>query len=87
MRPKSAFYIARDEETYIYIIESGWAEVTLKEDAENIVQYLTEEHNLGNRRLIYQDRQWNLDEIIHKDGHFLRFSPGYKGIPDVLISL
>ena len=81
---KSKFSIARCTEEYLYIIDCGGDTRTVTNDADNIVRFLSESYNLGNRRLIYRDSLGEIDEIIHENGQFKGFSCGYKGIVEDL---
>ena len=77
---KSKFYIAQETDEYIYIIDLGIDTKSVTNDVENVLSFLSEYNNLGNRRLIYWDSDSRIDEIIHENGVFKRFSPGHKGI-------
>jgi len=79
------FNIVRSTEEYVYIIDCDTlGKESVTNDALNVVSVLHEIYELGNRRLIYRDSEGRIDEILHKNGKFIDFSPGYKGITDDL---
>ncbi len=48
--------------------------MTVTNDIENVVEYLYAEGLLStDRKLYYYDTEGNLDEIVHKNGQFVRF--------------
>jgi len=82
MELKSKFDIVRSTDEYLFIVDSGCDTRTVTNDAANVVRFLTDNYNLGGRRLIYRDSSGQIDEIVHQNGLFIKFAPGYKGITD-----
>ena len=76
----AVFYIERETEEYIYIIDTGIEEKLVREDARNIIAYLRDNHNLGSRRIIYRNRNGHDNEIKHLNGSFMCCGLGHKGI-------
>ena len=64
----------------MYIIDTSVNEKSVTNDVENVVQYLSENNSLKNRRLFYKDSAGVIDEILHNNEKFTDFAPGYKGI-------
>ena len=81
VNPSSKFFILHETSEYIYIVDTGVNEKSITNDAEAVVSFLAVNHHLDNRRLIYRDSSGQRDEILHENGKFLKFAPGYKGIP------
>jgi len=79
----SEFAIAHETPEYIYIIDTavfGEGKRSVTNDAVSILIYLSEHHNLKNRRLFYRDTYGNIDEILHSYVTFKGFAPGHSGI-------
>ena len=74
------FYIERETDAYLHIIDTGIEERSVREDAKNIVMYLNDNHNLGSRRIIYRNRHGVDNEIIHLNGKHSCCGLGHKGI-------
>ena len=77
---KAVFYIERETEEYIHIIDTGIEEMKVRESARSIVEYLRDNHNLGRRRIIYRNRSGTDNEIKHMGGNFICCGLGHKGI-------
>jgi hypothetical protein len=84
MKTTAEFYIAKETNEYIYIIDTGIDAKSVTNDANSVVAFLTENHRLEQRRLFYRDSMGQIDEIVHENGQFIRFVPGHKGITDEL---
>ena len=74
------FQIVHQTEEYIYIVDVGAGYWSVTNNAEKVLRYLIEHHQLGSRRLIYRDSEGQIDEILHDNGRFLDFAPGHRGI-------
>jgi hypothetical protein len=74
------FYIEHQTDEFVYIIDTGITEPSVREDARNVVEFLYKSHNLGNRRLISRNYYGNIYEIKHKKGAFIALSIGHSGI-------
>ena len=81
---ESKFIIATETPYFMYIIDTGEKEKSVTNDVEKVLSYLSQNFNLGNRRLIYRDSMGCVDEIIHDNGRFIKFKPGHKGIMDLI---
>jgi len=77
------FVIEKDTEKYMYIVDTGTEERSVTNDVEAVLEYLSENFELWNRRLFYKDSSGNVDEIVHYYGKFLQFAPGHAGIFDL----
>ena len=80
MKIESKFNIVFQNSQYVYIEDIGLVSKSVTNDAEAVLLILSEQHNLGNRRLIYCDSGGQIDEILHDHGKFKGFSPGHQGI-------
>ena len=76
----AVFYIERETKDYIHIIDTGIKEKSIREEARAIVTHLNENYNLGDRRIIYRNRFGHDNEIKHRNGQFIFFCLGHKGI-------
>ena len=74
------FYIERETEEYIHIIDTGIEGKSIREDAKAIVKYLIENHNLGKRRVIFRNKLGIDNEIRHINGEYKYLCLGHKGI-------
>ena len=74
------FYIEHQTDEYIYIIDTGITEPSVRADAKNVVSFLYEKFNLGNRRLIFRNHIGKINEIIHKNGAYIAIALGHFGI-------
>jgi len=80
---EAKFIIEKDTDKYMYIIDTGVHERSVTNDAEAVLEYLSENFSLGNRRLIYRDSMGQDDEIVHYYGKFAGYAPGHAGIYDL----
>ena len=76
----AVFYIEHETDEYIYIVDTGIEQISVREDAKKVVEFLKENHNLGNRRIIFRNRTWLDNEIKHQDGNYKYATFGHKGI-------
>ena len=76
----SMFYIEHQTDEYMYIIDTGITEPSVREDAKNVVSFLYEKFNLGKRRLIFRNHVGKINEIMHKNGAFIAIVLGHSGI-------
>jgi hypothetical protein len=69
------FIIEEDEDDKLVIRDIGpWnIYLTVTNGVEYVVEELTSNYNLGNRRLLYIDSEGRTDEIIHENGNFISF--------------
>jgi len=83
----SEFAIVNETPEYIFIVDTVRDKRCVTHDAKAIVLYLSEHHDLKNRRLFYRDTLGNIDEILHEAHSFKGFAPGHQGItlPDINI--
>jgi hypothetical protein len=70
------------EETadYIYIRDVGGNYRSVTNDAEKVIEKLTTENDLGNRRIFYMDTMGQIDELLHKGSRFTGFKFGHEGV-------
>ena len=81
---ETLFSIEKETENYIYIVDKGTEnEMSVTNAVKSVLEQISALGKLGSRRLIYRDSLGNDDEIIHENGRFIRFAPGYKGIDDL----
>jgi len=80
MGMEAKFYIEYQTDDYMYIIDTGIEEKSVQKDGKNVVAYLSENHNLGCRRLIYRNRHGMDYEIRHKGGKYVCSGVGHDGI-------
>ena len=80
---QARFVIEQETDDYLYIIDTGVEERSVTHDAAAVLEFLTENYGLGNRRLIYRDSTGQNDEILHENGRFKGFAPGHVGITDL----
>jgi hypothetical protein len=76
---KACFDVLKETPDFIYIKDIGqYRSVT--NDAEYVIGKLSEENNLGNRRVFYIDSDGQIDELLHKADRFTGFKPGHEGV-------
>ena len=80
---RSKFAIQQETPEYVYIIDTGIIHKSVTNDADAVLAHLSENNNLGNRRLIYRDGHGRIDEIVHENGTFKGFALGHVGINDL----
>jgi hypothetical protein len=81
MEKKSDFGFLEITNDYILIEDIGGRyDMSVTNDAENVVQNLYDNHRLENRRLFYKDSSGDTDELVHNNGKFVRFSFGHEGV-------
>ena len=73
---KTKFVIEKESPEFVYILEKPAKDSSVTNDAQDVVTYLSDHHNLGNRRLFYRDTIGNNDEILHENGLFKGFAVG-----------
>jgi hypothetical protein len=79
--PHAEFIIQVVTGDYIYIKDCGGNSKSVTNDAENVLIRLAEEYGeLKKRRVFYMDTLGQIDELVHKDGHFVSFKAGHKGV-------
>ena len=76
----SMFYIEHQTDEYMYIIDTGITEPSVRNDVVNVLSFLHRDMKLSNRRLIYRNHLGHVNEIKHKDGVFVSFILGHSGI-------
>ena len=74
------FYIEYQTDEYMYIIDTGITEPSVRIEAKNVVAFLYKKLNLGNRRLIFRNDLGIIYEIKHKKGVFVCIAIGHAGI-------
>ena len=77
MSMRAKYSIEAITDTYIFIKDTGKYDKSVTNDAENVVKELYQSGILGNRRLYYEDSVGDVDEMVHRDGYFLRFNAGF----------
>lgn len=73
---RANYEIIEDEPTHLLLLDLGpWDQYkTITNAAEAVVEELAPV--LNGRRLYYVDSEDQVDEIVHENGKFVRFSPG-----------
>ena len=74
------FYIEHQTDEYMYIIDTGITEPTVRDDARNVLSFLHKNMKLERRRLLYRNHLGKINEIKHVNGSFRCFSMGHLGI-------
>ena len=77
---RAKFSIEKDTPEYMYIMDVGTFHKSVTNDTVAVLSHLSQNHSLGNRRLIYRDGIGRIDEIVHHNGTFKGFSTGHAGI-------
>ena len=80
---RSKFEIKKETAEYMYIIDTGILQKSVTNDTVAVLAHLSQNNNLGNRRLIYRDGHGRIDEILHQSGTFTGFAAGHAGIDDL----
>ena len=76
---KARYIIEKEEPDRIVIADIGATQMSVTNDAENVVKELHEKGILQGRRLFYYDSEGRLDELVHDGrGLFLSFAPGSR---------
>lgn len=81
---KSKFEVQLVGKNFILITDDAVKEQTMSvtNDAENVVEYLTEYHELGNKRIFYEDTDGMVDELVHEKSTFTGFKMGYHDLEE-----
>lgn len=72
---RSCFAVLHTNDLYIVIVDldrPGKASVT--NDAQNVVKWLTENHEISTKEIVYKDTMGRFDKLEHVDGQFTRFT-------------
>ena len=77
---RSKFVIEQNTPEFMYIIDTGIVHKSVTNDVVAVLSFLSENHELENRRLFYKDTHGRIDEILHQNGTFKGFSLGHAGI-------
>jgi hypothetical protein len=57
--------------------------MSITNDAEGVIEHLTDYHNLSNSTLVYYvDTMGCVDQLQHKDGEFTKFKSGFDSVED-----
>jgi hypothetical protein len=74
------YNIVTTNKQFIFVEDTGHNQFkTVTNDIENVLARLKEDFGIKNRRIFYKDSYDEIDEIIHKDGTFLRYKHGHAG--------
>lgn len=80
MKFHAVFDIEKETPEYVYIKDTGTDNRSVTNDAEYVLEELSNEYTLNNRRVFYMDSTGEIDEIVHSMGHFERFKFGHEGV-------
>lgn len=77
---RSEYLLILIEDDFIYIEDTCLytQKMSVTNDAENVVADIHKKYSLIGRSLYYLDTDGNVDILLHKDGVFTNFAPGYK---------
>jgi hypothetical protein len=65
------------EEGIVFIVDTDHGDrPSVTNDAERVVMVLNKQY--PGHRILYRDTMGHWDELVHKDGNFLGFKPGYQ---------
>lgn len=73
---RADFFIDSQDDRWIHIVDQNRGNVSVTNDAENVVAYLFEKY--GDKRISYVDTEGDEDELVHRNGIFMGFKPYVK---------
>jgi hypothetical protein len=77
---EAKFEVIENTTDYIYIKDVGGNYRSVTNDAEKVIQKLSADYDLGNRRVFYMDTEGLIDELLHKGPRFTGFKQGHEGV-------
>lgn len=80
------FEIVNATEDYIYLEDLSSGRRSVTNDASAVIQYLSNNFNLGNRKVYYRDQSGRVDELWHSEGRFKGYVPLDQGFVRELFS-
>lgn len=75
MLPRSDYLVLEVKENAVLLQDSDRGGPSVTNDAEAVVRHINRMY--PNRRIFYYDSEGILDELVHANGVFDRFAPGY----------
>jgi hypothetical protein len=77
----AVFDVIKETTDFIFIKDVGHrGHITITNDTVFVLQKLSADYGLGNRRVFYMDSLEQIDEIEHHGVNFAGFKPGHKGV-------
>jgi len=89
IKMKAVFKIVENNNSYILIedLANQLNTMSITNDAEDVIKYLTEKYNIQNKVIYYIDTDNRVDILEHDNfGNFTGFKPGYETIKEFLKS-
>lgn len=75
--PRSDYYYRINSETdAIHIVDQNLGNMSVTNDAENVLAAIHKEIDLTDREVTYTDSEGQVDRLLHKAGEFTGFAPG-----------
>ena len=60
----------------IHVYDQGINEISVTNDAENVLKILHKHYDLTGKRVQYTDSEGQVDRLLHENGVFKGFAPG-----------
>jgi hypothetical protein len=71
------FDIITFNDQFVYLEDSGHTQCkTVTNDVKYVLSSLMNDYELTNQRIFYKDSDGQIDEVVHKEGVFLKFKHG-----------
>ena len=74
------FLVCQITDDFIYIKDAGGNSRTITNDPHWVIEQLSADYGLNNRRVFYMDTLGRIDELAHDGGHFTGYKPGHQGV-------
>lgn len=74
--PKADYTFSVGTDGSVHIVDLNLGNMSVTNDAENVLAAIHKEVNLSGRSITYEDSEGQIDYLEHKDGEFLKFAPG-----------
>jgi hypothetical protein len=87
MKRQAQYHIEKETKDYVFIQDDYSDEnmcPTVTNAAENVLKDLWDNHNLGHRKIYYQDTEGQIDELVHEGDKFKGFFFGYENAPELV---
>jgi hypothetical protein len=76
----AGYEVVTVNDRFIYLEDTGHNQFkTVTNDAEYVLNDLSEEYGIRDKRIFYKDSFGQIDEILHKNGVFSGFKYGHSG--------
>jgi len=84
---RAKIVVVYDEPDFIYIedLAEKYQCMSVTNDAEAVVDFLHKSIGIKNRIIYYRDTMNRVDILMHKDGVFTNFAPGFDSFEEFIV--